>query len=316
MRLFGRRPPAREGDDLPDPSFTFLSVGEAARLRALTRGAFARRGLELEVHADHLRSDDGTGFGLHTLFALCHAAGRERDWPAIVDEHVARILRARSGPDVDDLPVEELLEHAFVRVVGTSTLADVGGFGYRRDLAGDLVELLAYDTPDAVVLLPDSVVDRVGAPALRAAGVHNLLLEPFGDVEWLEDGDVRFGVVAGASVHTASRLLTPDDVLRRACGDVDAPHGTLLSVPYRHQLAFHVVRDARVLPTVEAMVRFTIAGYDDGVGSVSPHLFYRSADGALQQLTSIEDDGGVAVHVDGAFAAALEAVLPGDDTDD
>jgi hypothetical protein len=166
-----------------------------------------------------------------------------------------------------------------------------------------------------VLLLTDDVVERVGVDALRAAGLHNLLVEPFGGVEWLDAGDVRFGVVAGESVHTASRLLTVDDVLRRVHGEPDAPHGTLLCVPYRHQLAFHVVRDARVLPTVEAMVRFAIAGYDDGVGSVSPQLFYRSAAGDLQQLTSISDDGDVEVHVDGAFAQALDHVMgepPGD----
>jgi hypothetical protein len=100
-----------------------------------------------------------------------------------------------------------------------------------------------------------------------------------------------------------------DDVLRRFDGEADAPHGTLLCVPYRHQLAFHVVRDERVLPTIEAMVRFAIAGFDDGVGSVSPHLYYRSAAGGLQQLTTLSDDGNVEVHVEGAFAEALEAVV-------
>lgn len=310
MRLFGRRPEPREGDATPDPDFSFLTVGEAARLRALTRDAFARRGLEVVVHPDHLTSDDGTGFALHNLFALCRTARRERDWPAIVDEHVTRMLRARQGPDVEELPATELLAHAFVRVVGTSTLPALDDFGYRRELAGDLVELLAYDTPDAVVLLPDSVVDRVGADALRAAGVDNLLREPFGGVEDLASGDIHFRVVAGESVHTASRLLTVDDVLRRALGEADAPYGVLLSVPYRHQLAFHVVHDATVLPTVEAMARFTVAGYDDGVGSVSPHLFYRSAQGALQQLTHPSDDGGIDVHVDGPFLDALQEILP------
>ncbi len=311
MRLFGRSPAPRDGDDLPDPTFGFLTVGEAARLRALTREAFARHGLEVDIQPDHLRADDGAGFGLHNLFAMCHNARRgEREWPSIVSDHVARMLRAREGPDVADLSSAELLEHAFVRVCASTSLPDLEPFGYRRELAGELVEVLAYDTPDAVLLLTDEVVARVGVGDLRSAGVHNLLVEPFGGVEWLEAGDVRFGVVAGESVHTASRLLTVDDVLRRVHGEPDAPHGTLLCVPYRHQLGFHVVRDRRVLATVEAMVRFAVAGYDDGIGSVSPHLYYRSATGALQQLTSVTDDGDVSVHVEGAFAEALEAVMP------
>lgn len=311
MKFFGRRPLPRDGDDEPDPTFGFLTVGEAARLRALTREAFARHGFEVDIHADHLRSDDGAGYGLHNLFALCHNARRgEREWPTIVGDHVARMLRARQGPDLADLSRDEILEHAFIRVVSAPSLPDVEAFGYRREVVGDLVELLAFDTPDAVILMPDEVVTRVGADDLRAAGVHNLLTEPFGSVEWLEAGDVRFGVVAGESVHTASRILTVDDVLRRVSGEADAPYGTLLAVPYRHQLAFHVVRDARVLPTVEAMVRFAVAGFDDGVGSISPHLYYRSAAGELQQLTSLGNDGDVAVLVEGPFAQALEQVMP------
>jgi hypothetical protein len=310
VQLFGRRPAPREGDTLPDASFGFLTVREAARLRALTREAFARRGVEVDIRADHLRADDGVDFGLHNLFATCHNARRgEREWPAIITDHVARMLRARQGPDVADLPAEEILAHAFVRVVPTTALSDLTQFGYRRPLVGDLVELLAFDTPDAVVLLPDEVVSRVGVAELSAAGVHNLLVEPFGSVTWLESGDVRFGVVIAESVHTASRLLTVDDVLRRDQGEPDAAHGTLLCVPNRHQLGFHVVRDARVLPTVEAMVRFAVAGYDDGVGSVSPHLYYRSAAGDLQQVTSASADGDVEVHVHGAFADALDAVV-------
>lgn len=311
MAMFRRRPAARVGDDLPDPTFSFLTVGEAARLRALTREAFARHGLEVDVHADHLRSDDGAGYGLHNLFALCHNARKgEREWPSIVGDHVARMIRARQGPELTELPAEEILEHAFIRVVAATSLPDLSGFGYRREVVGDLVELLAFDTPDAVVLMPDEVVSRVGVDDLRAAGVHNLLTEPFGGIEWLEAGDVRFGVVAGESVHTASRILTVDDVLRRVHGEPDAPYGTLLAIPYRHQLAFHVVRDASVLPTVEAMVRFSIAGYDDGVGSISPHLYYRAASGALQQLTVHGEEGEVSVHVEGAFADAIEAVMP------
>lgn len=311
MAIFRRRPLARAGDDLPDPTFGFLTVGQAARLRALTREAFARHGFEVDVQADHLRSDDGAGYGLHNLFALCHNARRgEREWPVIVREHVARMIRARQGPDLADLPRDDLVAHTFVRVVSTAALPDLASFEYARPVVGDLVELLAYDTPDAVILMPDHVVSRIGVDDLRLAGLQNLLVEPFGGIEWLAAGDVRFGVVAGESVHTASRILTVDDVLRRVSGELDAPHGALLAVPYRHQLAFHVVRDSRVLPTVEAMVRFAIAGYDDGIGSISPHLYYRSPSGRLQQLTSHGPDGDVSVHVEGAFAAAIQAVMP------
>jgi hypothetical protein len=309
MALFERRSSGRSGDGDPDQDFPFLTVGQAARLRSLTRDAFAEQGVETAIEGDHLQAADGHQYGLHNLFATCHAAPRgERSWRGTVREHVARMVRLQDQPAPADLPAAEVLAHAFVRVCGTSTLPSLDLFGYHRTLGGDLVELLAFDTDEAVTFLTDDVVDRIGGDALRAAGVDHLLAEPFGEVAWLDaPGNGRFAVLLGESVYTASRVLTMDDVLRRVLGELDAANGVLVSVPNRHQLTFHVPSDGRLLAALEGMIRFTMTGFADGVGGVSPHVFWRPpSGGALEQRTAFDGDGTVSVQVRGAFAGVVE----------
>jgi hypothetical protein len=300
------------GDDRPDDAFPFLTVGEAARLRALTRQTLAEHGIESEIHADHLLAAGGRRFGLHNHFAICHhTSGGERAWADVVRTHVATVVRRSTEPSPADLPAGELLDRAFVRVCGTGTLPSMAAFGYHRRLGGDLVELIAYDTPDVVSYLTDAEVDRVGADALRSAGVEHLLAEPFGEVHWLHaPRGARFAVLAGESVYTASRLLTLDDVLRRTMGDADTPNGIVVSVPNRHQLAFHRPVDGSLIRAIEGLTRFTIDNYADGVGGVSPHVFWRPPHGGvLRQLTEIDGPDHVAVRIEGEFAEVVQRLL-------
>jgi hypothetical protein len=315
MGIFRRRrryADQQPGDGEPDATFPFLTVGQAARLRSLVRQTFAEHGIESEIHPGHLAAADGWHFGLHNLFATCHnAPGGERAWPGVVRAHVKKLARINAEPSPADLSAEALLSRAFIRVCGQSTLPSLAGFRYRRRVGGDLIELLACDSPDAVAYLTDTEVERVGVDELRAAGVENLLGEPFGKIHWLDaPGSARFAVLLGDSVYTASRVLTLDDVLRRATGESSAPYGVLVSVPNRHQLTFHRLTDATLIGALEGMTRFTIDGYSDGVGGISPHVFWRPPGGGeLQQLTTIDKPGEVSVRVEGAFAETVQTLL-------
>jgi hypothetical protein len=315
MGIFRRRDDGSEdlpGDGEPDHAFSFLTVGQAARLRALTRQTFAEHGIESEIHADHLLASGGWRFGLHNLFAICrHAPGGEKTWPALIRLHVEAVMRRRQEPSPADLPAADLLDRAFIRVCGAGTVPSMAAFGYHRPLGGDLVELIAYDAPDVVTYLTDAEVERVGADSLRAAGVEHLLAEPFGEVHWLQaPRGARFAVLAGESVHTASRLLTLDDVLRRSLGDAATPNGVVVSVPNRHQLAFHRPEDGSLIRAIEGLTRFTIDSYADGAGGISPHLFWRPPGGGLlQQLTEIEGPDRVAVRIEGQFAEVVQRLL-------
>ncbi|MGR7002946.1 hypothetical protein ACU686_41515 [Yinghuangia aomiensis] len=73
MGLF-RRGPKRDPRDTPrDPAFEFLSESEGRMLRGLTREAFAERGLEVTVFADHMTDSAQRNYNLYNLAAGCRA---------------------------------------------------------------------------------------------------------------------------------------------------------------------------------------------------------------------------------------------------
>jgi hypothetical protein len=300
-----REDPEPEGDDEPDPVYAYLTAAQGARLRSLVRQAFAERGVEVTLLPDRVEADGGSQYGLTNVAAACNASPA-RQWPDIVARHVETLLRALTAPPVCELADEAVLAHVFVRVMGTSAVPDLLSFGYRRELAGDLVELLALDSEDSVSLLPDSDVERFGVDVLRQAGLVNLLAEPFGNCEHVEvEPGATFRCLLGDSVYTASRLLTMDDVLRRTTGTVEAPHGVLVCVPNRHQLGFHVLRDRSVLTVLPAMAQFAVDGHRAGVGPVSPYLFWYRA-GALVQISRHDLDGHLQIDLDGELGEALD----------
>lgn len=295
-----------------DFEFDYFSEEQGARFRGLVRRAFAELGIEATVYSGHVESADGVQYGLHNVAAACHNSA-DQDWDRLIRHHVETIVRAMSeGDSFEGLTDEEVLRRTYVRVSGRSTLPADAALSYGRVIADDLLELFALDCPETVALFNTDHVRRLGADALRTAGLANLIAEPIDEFERVGSDDGGwFGVVLGNSVHTASKLLVLDDVLRRTIGDADAPHGVLVCVPNRHQLAFHVIRDASVVPSLQMMARFAAMGFSDGVGAISPYVFWRRA-GELTQLSFGDDDGRLQIRVGPEFGAVLEAVTVGD----
>jgi hypothetical protein len=281
-------------------------------MRSLVQRTFAERGIEVSLQADRVEAAGGAQYGLTNIAAVCRTTP-EKNWPGLIAGHIDRVLRALDAPAIADLDDEAVLSRVFVRLMGASMVPDLSWYGYRRDLGGDLIEVLALDSEDSVTLLADRDVERFGLEELRNTGLVNLLAEPFGNWEEIEVlPGVSFTRVLGESVFTASRMLTLTDVIRRTYGDVPTPDGILVCVPTRHQLAFHVVQDSGVMPTLPAMARFALSVYDSGVGPVSPHLFWHQ-DGQLHLLSRLDEDGALRIEVDGAFAAVLERLADEED---
>jgi hypothetical protein len=209
----------------------------------------------------------------------------------------------------DTATPEEVLANTYLRVLNADSLPSRDAFSYAREVADGLLEVFALDQPETVVMFRDEEVERFGMEALRQAGLTNLLAEPLGGHEVVTGlEDARLHVVMGESVFTASKVLVLRDVLRRTVGDTDTPYGALVCMPFRHQLAFHVPQDASTLPALQSLVTFAANGYDDGVGALSPFVYWWR-DGRLHQLSRADPDGLLRVEVDGDFAAALHELL-------
>lgn len=299
--------------DVPrDAEFAFFSVGEGARFRAQVREAFAEQGLEVTVYADVVTDSAGRQFGLGNLAAVCHNDERgPRVWPAVIRQHVGMVLRTMDAPSaLDTLPPDRIRAQLYPRVIGSDGL-DRKTFSYARSLAPGLSEVLALDLPESVMMLTDDALEPLGdVLGLRERAMANLRGLPIEGHETVADaGGMCFEVVVGDSFYTASRVLVLDALVRQVTGQHITADGALVALPFRHQLAFHVIRDSSVIPSLNAMAAFAASGYADTPGAITPFVYWWR-DGTLTQLSDRDVDGdGLRIVVGGEFQDLLERLV-------
>jgi hypothetical protein len=198
--------------------------------------------------------------------------------------------------DLAGLTPEEAQSRTYATLFPADDLPFLEGFSYLRDPVPGLVEGLVVDFPDAVSWLRDSEVGRFGGlTRLRAAGLANLRALPVEQRRHMaapEGG--TFEVLLGESVYTASRVLVMPDLLAQMLGPVDARHGVLAAMAARNQVAIHVISGRSVVPSLRLMAHFALAGFADGVGPLSPNVFWWR-DGTWAQMTEAESDGTISV---------------------
>lgn len=298
----------------PDEALPFLTVPQADRLRVLVRTAFAERGLEADVFADHLRDNQGRTFGLWNVAANCHGAeGGEREWPAIVDDHLTRLLVAMDAPDLVSQMgrLEEVARSVHVRLYESAGIPDGGSYTYGVELVPGVVELLAVDFPESVAMMTDGDVERLGGRVpLRRAGLANLARVEDLEHEVLRRPDgTRFDVVMSDSVYTSSLVVLLPELLERVLGSSEAPYGVFVCMPFRHQVAVHVLRDASAVPTLQSMTGFAVDGFDEGAGALTPFVYWWHQ-GSWTQVSRLVD-GELRIEVGPELAEVLERVAGG-----
>ncbi|MCB8905866.1 MULTISPECIES: hypothetical protein [unclassified Streptomyces] len=308
-----RRGPRRDGDDAPrDPEFAYFSQREAALFRGRVRETFAELGLEVSVYADHVVDDKGRRFGLGNLAAVCHQDRRgPRVWPGMINRHIGLVVRAMDGPSaLDTLPPEQIRSQLYPRVVSGDGI-DAAAFGYARTVAPGLYEILALDLPESVMMLTDEALERLGDHAqLRDRALRNLRGLPVEEHETVRDADgMCFEIILGDSFYTASRVLDLEGVARRVTGLPLGEHGALVAMPFRHQLAFHPIRDTSIIPALGAMASFAASGYEDTPGAISPYVFWWRG-GTLTQLSEHDEErGDLRIVVGDDFQELLERLI-------
>lgn len=268
-----------------------LSVAQAQRLRELVRVAWGRVGREVTVHSDHVVDADGGVFGLWNLAVLvADAPGRK--WPALVGEHVSRL--ATPNPSVQTLSEAELRAQLVLRLAENGGLPDLSWFPTAPTLAGDLRQVLVLDFPDTVITPHESdLAARGDLDEWRAVGRANLwhmMRSEKREHEVAGRGDGgHFDVLFGESVYTASMAMFLPELLSFV-GQADLGRGIFVAVPYRHQVAFRVIDGPQAAQGLQNLFGFAMAGYDDGAGPLSPHVYWVK-DGHWEQVTSRDEDG-------------------------
>ncbi len=286
-----------------------LTVDQAQRLRQLVRDAWAAVGREVTVHSDHVVDAEGSTFGLWNLAVLVSDAPA-RKWPALVRTHVDRL--AAPNPAVENLSDGELRTMLVLRLADTSALPEPEWFATAPVLVGNLRLTLALDFPDTVLTPREAdFASRGDLDEWRAVGRGNLwhLMRSEKlqhEVLGRAAGD-RFDVILGESFFTASMVLFLPELISLV-GRSDLGHGVLVAMPYRHQVAFRVIDGPHAALGLQNIFGFAMAGYDEGAGPLSPHVFWVK-DGHWEQVTE-RDENGARIVVSPELAAALG--LPGE----
>lgn len=292
MALFG---PKRSHDE------------QVAEIERLAIEAFAREGITGELVRDpedplntSIRTPWGAAVGLYNLTVKCLSAP-ERRRPRIVTDHVRSIgpliQRETIPADLRD-PASFVGLRARLMPEDTARLADLS---YGRPFAPGVIEVLCLDLPQTVQLLSRDMLADNDPYELFAIGRANLRLEPAPSVTELDAG---LWLLEGESLFTASRMVDPAFVAERLA---PCPRGVVFSIPDRHLLAFAPVTGAESVVTVQKLVMFTIrVTADDCPGGVlSPEVYYRGTDGAIQQITSRGEDGAIGIRAEGPFLDAV-----------
>lgn len=307
MGLFSRKPKETASSDA---ALTYFTEVEAREFRSLMREAFAEHGLEVLTHPDHAVDAAGRRFGFWNAGATCRGEPRSM-WPSLVRDHVRRVLDDLDAPDpFEGLSFDDARGAVYTRLYDPTSLPTLAPYPH-RELAPGLVEVLALDLPETVTVFDhDAAAAAGGWDRLHAAGLENLRGLPVEELATVPgDGGSSFTVLLGESVHTGSRAVRMPGLAAEVAQQAVGEHGWLLSVPNRHQVAWHVVRDMSVVGALNAMARFTALGYEGAVGALSPHVYWW--DGSrYEQLTRVHD-GRIAIHPTERFLAVLEQLAAG-----
>ncbi|MDX6202555.1 MAG: hypothetical protein QOJ83_2055 [Frankiales bacterium] len=298
-----------------DQSLPFLDVDEAGRVRALMRETLAERGLEVTVFDDHLKADDGREFGLWNVAAKCHAAGRsEATWRRVVVEHVDKLMaNVAAGDPFEGLSQDEVLARTYTRLWERSSLPGGAEHYPHVEFAPGLLEVISLALPHGVATFNRDRVEQFGGwDLLRARGRANLSQHAPDTVDQVITREgATFFVAGGESIYTASLSLLMPHFSAPVDGPADTGLGWLLSVPNRHELCWHFIRDADdAISALVAMTVYTPTAHGDSPGPLSPHVFWWSGEG-YRQLTGYVEDGRITCFLDKDFERALETVLDG-----
>lgn len=194
--------------------------------------------------------------------------------------------------------------------MASDALPDWSRHTYATDLVPGLKEVLSLDLRETVVTFRDEHVERYGGAAdLRRAGRANLQALHAEDRRHIQTPDgAHFDFLLGQSVYTAGRALVTPELADLLVGAGALPHGVLVGIASRHQVAVHVIRDGSVLPTPGQLARFVQLGYDDRTAVA---YVYWWPDDRWEQVTN-STATGLSPRISADFNDVLEEVTGSD----
>jgi hypothetical protein len=307
-KLFGKRHGAPEWA-------SFMGDAEYPRFMELVQADLRARGLKFEVSGDQgtlkVTGEEGPQLlGLSNLAQRCHQLSAE-NWAPTIHRHFDTLLvgtpKAAELLKVLAADFERAKEYLKVRI-------HPAGFGAGLDatvsevVADDLVSVLVYDFPDSVSTVHPNHVEKWGVPPhdLFQLGLRNVRAEgklPFQRIELtngasldhFEDPDNYFGASHALLLHEYFDPL-PD-------------LGILVSIPHRHGMVVHPIRDASYKPSLGALFYLAPRLYEQGPGSITTSLYWYRAGVFTQLPYEIDANDEVSFYPPASFQEQVAAKI-------
>lgn len=195
------------------------------------------------------------------------------DWPALVSDHITTIVTAIEEPlDLSDF---ELAQH-LLRTRIYPAEADNGVLA-ARPFAPGLIEAVVVDTPTTVrtVTVEEMHGWPVSGDALFVLGRANVRADGPLQVEEQDLAGIRVAVLQGWTFYAATHLAWLEEYLEIG------PYGALVVAPNRGLIIAYPIHGGAaaggyqgVVAAAQELQAQARRGYEEGPGSLSPHLFW------------------------------------------
>ena len=230
------------------------------------------------------------------------------DWPALVSDHVTTIVTAMEEPlDLSDF---DLAQH-LLRTRIYPAEADNGVLA-ARPFAPGLIEVVVVDTPTSVRTVSTEEMNGwpVSGDALFMLGRANVRGDGPLQVDDQDLGGVRVSVLHGWTFYAVTHLAWLEEYLPIG------PYGALVIAPNRSLIVAHPLRINEGCP--RARYRAAVAAvnelqaqahraYEEGPGSLTPHLYWWRAGELTYLETRYEGDSLVLPEEFSSVLATLAA---------
>jgi hypothetical protein len=213
--------------------------------------------------------------GLQNLAQVCHQAGREH-WSEVISEHFDAVLsRAAEAEELDRVIETYSGARPLLRLQlypEDTFSGDKADIVVKQSVAPGVSAVLVFDLPSSIASVKPEQVESWGKSQeeVLAVALENLRGDPVLLPEVIkldQGGSIK---VLGESFFAACHVL----FLERYLEHPESEHGALVSIPHRHVVLAHEIRDMNVVHVVNAMIPMTVGMFHEGPGSVSPQLYW------------------------------------------
>jgi hypothetical protein len=286
-----------------------LTTNEHERVRNLVRRSPVFIGKRVVVHDDRVQIEpDELDFGLAMVFEAVTGAPADQ-WPDLVDESLEKMFNVLTGrqPELDG-PTDALLDRIYTKLRPYEAEARKW-WPYAREVAPDLLMVIALDYPEHIAILNGDRVRQHGFERLFEAGMNNL----YGQLPNECATHAGIFIVEGAE-YTASTVLMLPWVIEVVTGDPDVSHGILVAVPNDNVLIFHAVKDgAGARYAMGEIARIAAEFYEDSPRPLSRNVYWCSPDDVYLEPVAhyVGAESGIigqdlSTHYSAGYAQALD----------